>query len=74
MPYNEADNVTFRLRRGTLKTLDPHDHASATRAASYWASRPAAERIAAVEFLRIQYSGPCARLQRILRVTEREPR
>ena len=38
----------------------------------YWLSRPAAERIAAVELLRRQHFGSTARLQRIVRVIERE--
>jgi len=36
----------------------------------YWLSRPAAERIAAVEFLRRQVEGGRARLQRVYRVLD----
>jgi len=66
--------VTFRLRRGTLTTLDACEHDQDRRNARYWASRSPAERLAAVEFLRIQYSGPGTRLRRVLRVTERAKR
>jgi hypothetical protein len=40
----------------------------------YWLSRPASERIAAVELLRRQHFGSTARLQRIARIVEREHR
>jgi len=38
---------------------------------AYWRSRPAPERIAAVETLRRQHHGSTARLQRSARVIER---
>jgi hypothetical protein len=47
---------------------------------TYWRSRPAAERVAAVELLRLQHEGlaehPDAqpRLQRVCRVAQRAPR
>ncbi len=56
------------------KTLTVADHGSAEGALRYWRSRPAAERVAAVEFLRRQWIGPGARLQRVLRTLERPPR
>lgn len=37
---------------------------------AYWLSRPPEERIAAVEFLRRQYYGNTARLQRVARVMQ----
>ena len=37
----------------------------------YWLTRPPAERLAAVEFLRRQHARPGARLRRVLRVVER---
>ena len=37
----------------------------------YWLSRPSEERIAAVDFLRKQYHGNTARLQRSARVIQR---
>ncbi len=66
--------MTFRLVRGTLAVVTGAEHSGAARALAYWLSRPAAERIAAVEFLRRQYLGPGARLQRVLRVVERARR
>jgi hypothetical protein len=38
---------------------------------SYWLSRPAAERVAAVDYLRKQYYGSTERLQRVARVIQR---
>jgi hypothetical protein len=38
---------------------------------AYWLSRPPAERVAAVEYLRRQFHGSAARLQRTARVTQR---
>jgi len=38
---------------------------------AYWLSRPSTERIAAVEYLRRQFHGSAARLQRAARVTQR---
>ena len=37
----------------------------------YWMSRPAEERIAAVDYLRQQYYGTTERLQRVIRITQR---
>jgi hypothetical protein len=37
----------------------------------YWLSKPSKERIAAVEYLRRQYHGDTARLQRVARVIQR---
>ena len=66
--------MTFRLRRGTLTTLDPREHDQDRRNARYWATRSPAERLAAVEFLRIQYSGLGIRLRRVLRAIDRAKR
>jgi hypothetical protein len=38
---------------------------------SYWLSRPTEERVAAVDYLRRQYYGSTARLQRVARVIQR---
>lgn len=38
---------------------------------AYWLSRPPAERVAAVEYLRRQRDGSTARLQRVARVIRR---
>jgi hypothetical protein len=40
---------------------------------AYWRSRPASERIDAVEFLRRQFYENSPRLQRVARVIERKP-
>ena len=63
----------FRLQRA-ISVLSAERHANRADAGSYWRSRPPEERLAAVEFLRNQMYGPGARLQRILRVTERSRR
>ena len=66
--------MTFRMDRRAIAVVDSGSHGHAGPEAAYWRSRPAAERIAAVEFLRRQSHGSGARLQRVLRVTERAPR
>lgn len=63
--------VEFRLDRRALTVTTFAEEARANRALTYWRSRPAAERLAAVEFLRRQFIGPGARLRRVLRVIER---
>jgi hypothetical protein len=66
--------MTFRLDRTAINVTTFEDDAKSNRALAYWLGRPAAERVAAVEFLRRQWIGPGARLQRVLRVTERPSR
>ncbi len=39
---------------------------------NYWLTRPPEERVAAVDYLRKQYHGNTARLQRTARVIQRE--
>ena len=41
---------------------------------AYWLSKPPEERVAAVDYLRRQYYGNSARLQRVARVVQRPPR
>ena len=41
---------------------------------AYWLSKTPQERIAAVDYLRRQYYGSAARLQRVARVVQRPPR
>jgi len=41
------------------------------RDVEYWLSRPAVERVAAVDFLRSQVHGTAGRLQRLARVVQR---
>jgi len=40
----------------------------------FWLKKPPEERIAAVEYLRRQYHGHTARLQRVVRVLQQAPR
>jgi len=56
-------------RAFAVTTLD--EDTRRNRSLAYWRTRPVAERLAAVEFLRRQFIGPGARLQRVLRVTSR---
>ena len=51
-----------------------HDRTAVKRDVEYWRSRPATERIAAVDHLREQYYGTLPRLQRVARVVERARR
>jgi len=39
---------------------------------AYWLSRPAEERVAAVDYLRKQYFGTMGRLKRVVRVVQLE--
>jgi len=41
---------------------------------AYWLSKTPEERVAAVDYLRTQYYGNTARLQRVARVVQRPPR
>lgn len=70
--YNNA--VEFRLDRNALVTTTTTEDVRLNRPLAYWRARPVQERIAAVEFLRRQFIGPGARLQRVLRVTTRPRR
>ncbi len=66
-----TENVEFRLDRRALTIATFAEEAKTNRPLAYWRSRPPAERVAAVEFLRRQHIGPGARLRRVLRVAER---
>ena len=70
--YNEA--MEFRLDRRALTITTFAEAAVSNRALAYWRSRPAPERVAAVEFLRRQIVDPGARLRRVLRVVDRARR
>ena len=41
---------------------------------AYWLSKTPEERVATVDYLRIQYYGTTTRLQRVARVIQRPPR
>ena len=70
--YNQA--VKFELDRRAFAVTSFEDESARNPALAHWLSRPSAERVAAVEFLRRQLIGPGARLQRVLRVVERHTR
>jgi hypothetical protein len=70
--YN--NDVEFRLDRSALVTTTTTDDVRLNRPLAYWRTRPVHERLAAVEFLRRQFIGSGARLQRVLRVTTRPRR
>lgn len=65
--------MDFRMDRRAISVSSSHED-GARQDLAYWRSRPLAERVAAVEFLRRQFDGSGARLQRVLRVTYRTPR
>jgi hypothetical protein len=54
----------------TVKRLDLKKDSSIKEDLAYWRSKTPRERIAAVEFLRGQYHGSSARLQRCARVIQ----
>ena len=60
------DTIKKIVRKSNL-----HNPESVKEDISYWMSRTAEERIAAVDYLREQYYGSAARLQRIARVVQR---
>jgi len=54
------------IRKGNLHCLQ-----SAGENLVYWLTRSAEERVAAVDYLRKQYHGNTARLQRVARIIQR---
>ncbi len=54
-----------------IHKCDLHDLSSDKADLAYWLSRPAEERIAAVDHLRKQFNGNRERLQRVVRVIQR---
>ena len=67
--YNEA--VDFPMDRTAVKRTSFDEEERTRPSLVYWLSRPTAERIAAVEFLRQQFNGSRARLRRIYRIVDR---
>ena len=65
---------TIGIMEKVLVARDLHDPANAKDDLEYWLSRPAEERIAAVDFLRAQFYGSPQRLQRVARVIQRPRR
>jgi hypothetical protein len=66
--------MEFRLDRCAFSVTTFAEAATSNRELAYWLSRPPSERLAAVEFLRRQIIDPGARLQRVLRIVDRERR
>jgi hypothetical protein len=66
--------MEFRLDRSAISVTTFAEAATSNRELAYWLSRPASERLAAVEFLRSQVVEPGARIQRVLRVVDRARR
>jgi hypothetical protein len=58
----------------TVKKRPLQDAASTQEELAYWLSKTPEERVAAVDYLRRQYYGNTARLQRVARVVQRPPR
>jgi hypothetical protein len=61
--------MEFRLQR-VLTQITFHEEERTRPTLRFWLSRPPAERLAAVEFLRRQMHGSGARLQRVHRVLD----
>ena len=61
----------MHLNKNIVRKSNLNDPQSAKEDLLYWLSRPAEERVAAVDYLREQYYGSTERLQRIARVIQR---
>jgi hypothetical protein len=61
--------MAFQIQR-ILRVTSFDEERRHNRALDYWLSRPPAERVAAVEFLRRQFIGPGVRLRRVYRVVD----
>jgi hypothetical protein len=55
----------------TVRIIDLKNDSSIRDDLAYWLSKTPEERISAIEFLRRQYHGSSARLQRVARVIQR---
>ena len=58
----------------TVTKRSVQDPSSTKEDLTYWLSKTAEERVATVDYLRKQYYGNAARLQRVARVVQRPPR
>jgi len=58
----------------TVKVRDLKDDSPIKEDLLYWLSKPPEERVAAVDYLRRQYHGNTARLQRSIKVIQRPQR
>jgi hypothetical protein len=63
--------VNFRVQRSIIKRTSFDEEERTRPSLRYWLSRPSAERIAAVEFLRQQFNGSRTRLRRVYRLIDR---
>jgi hypothetical protein len=57
-----------------IKKRSLQEASSTQEELAYWLSKTPEERVAAVDYLRRQYYGSAARLQRVARVIQRPPR
>jgi hypothetical protein len=60
----------MRMLEKVVKKLDLRNDSSIKEDLSYWLGKTPEDRIAAIEFLRRQYHGSSARLQRSARVIQ----
>ena len=69
----KIENVGFFMIKKIVKiqSLNEHKKSSINNDLAYWLSRTSEERILTVEYLRRQYHGSTARLQRSARVIQR---
>ena len=58
----------------TVTKRSVQDPSSMKEDLTYWLSKTPEERVATVDYLRKQYYGNAARLQRVARVVQRPPR
>lgn len=58
----------------TVTKRSMRDSSSTKEDLAYWLRKTPAERVASVDYLRRQYYGSTARLQRVARVIQRPPR
>ena len=58
----------------TVTKRSVQDFSSTKEDLTYWLSKTPEERVATVDYLRKQYYGDAARLQRVARVVQRSPR
>jgi hypothetical protein len=57
-----------------VKKQHLHERTATQDDLAYWLSKTPEERVATVDYLRIQYYGNTTRLQRVARVVQRPPR
>jgi hypothetical protein len=60
--------IAVQMNKKVIRKSNLQDLQSVKKDLSYWLSRPATERVAAVDHLRKQYYGRTGKIQRIVRV------